>query len=123
MSVILPLQAPLETVGAVARFWFLPYSLLLYIKIERIDWFLYALTLYDMLYCMTFFSFVIVRQSLLYSTEARTCLFLSLRVLVKFRLTVFLNARQRSIPGGIRVGKVTDGINVNGSVCAPQNAH
>ena len=24
--------------GAVARFWFLPYSLLLYIKIERIDW-------------------------------------------------------------------------------------
>ena len=64
----------------------------------------------------------IQRQSLLYGTEARACLFLSLGVFVKFRLSIFLNASQRSIPGGVRVGKVTDCINVHSSVRAPQRA-
>ena len=70
-----------------------------------------------------FFSFAVVRQFLLYGTKARTGLGILSRMLVKFRLTIFLNASQRSIPGGVRVGKVTDCINVNGSVCAPQNTH
>lgn len=48
-------QLSLETVGLLLVFWFLSYSLLLYIKIERIDWFLYTLTL-----CYIPYSVVIV---------------------------------------------------------------
>ena len=39
---------------------------------------------------------------------------------IKFRLAIFLNVGQRSITGGIHVGKVTDCININGSIYAPK---
>ena len=79
-----------------------------------------------MLYCTTaFFLLPSCGSSLIlnYCAETGAGLGILLRMLVKFRLTIFLNTNQRSIPGGIRVGKVTDCINVNGSVCAPQEAH
>ena len=39
-----------------------------------------------------FFSFAVVRQFLLYGTKARAGLGILSRMLVKFRLTIFLNA-------------------------------
>ena len=41
---------------------------------------------------------------------------------VKLRLAEFFNAGQRSITGGVEVDKVTDCINIDGSVCASQRA-
>ncbi len=107
----------LDTWNQIPFMWTSPETMDVYYSQSRRFWHV------TILYCTTLFSFAVVRQSLLYGTEARACLFLSLCVFVKFRLTIFLNAGQRSIPGGIRVGKVTDCINVNGSVCAPQEAH
>ena len=56
-----------------------------------------------------------------HSTETRAGLYFSLCAFIKFRLTIFLNASQCSIPGGIRVGKVTDCINLIRCPCSLYN--
>ena len=70
-----------------------------------------------------FFSFAVVRQSLLlnYHTLTRAGLYFSLHVFVKFRLRVFVKFRlaeffytgQRSIPGSVQICKVTNRIDVD----------
>ena len=67
-----------------------------------------------------FFSFAVVRQSLLlnYHTLTRAGLYFSLHVFVKFRLRVFVKFRlaeflyagQRSIPGSVQICKITNRI-------------